>query len=187
MKTMKAATKRLSMSIDNGTKEHSCRVMHLSLEVAEAMGCAEGERESLKIAAILHDVGKTAIPDEVLLKPGRLTEQEYTIIKKHPSIGESFLQRVVLFENVRNIVLHHHERWDGQGYPDGLSGENIPALARILCVVDSYDAMTNSRPYREAMRVEDAVKELLENRNKQFDEKVVDCLVKLVLVQPHSA
>jgi len=180
---MKASTKRLSMSVDNGTKEHSYRVMNLSLEVAEAMGCAEDERESLKIAAILHDVGKTAIPAEVLFKPDRLTDQEYTIIKKHPAIGESLLQHVVLFENVRNIVLHHHERWDGRGYPEGLAGENIPILARILCVVDSYDAMTNTRPYREAMKIEDAVMELLENRNKQFDEKVVDCLVKLVLRQ----
>lgn len=171
---------------DHYTEEHSYRVMNLALEVAEAMGCDEAERESLRIAGILHDVGKIAIPDSVLLKPDRLTDEEYAIIKKHPTIGESILQSIVIFENERNIILHHHERWDGRGYPDGLAGENIPFLARILCVVDSYDAMTNTRPYREAMRVEDAIMELLKNRNTQFDEKVVDCFVKLLLKQNPS-
>ncbi len=168
---------------DHYTEEHSYRVMNLALEVAEAMGCDEAERESLRIAGILHDVGKIAIPDSVLLKPDRLTDEEYAIIKKHPTIGESILQSIVIFENERNIILHHHERWDGRGYPDGLAGEDIPFLARILCVVDSYDAMTNTRPYRKAMRVEDAIMELLKNRNTQFDEKVVDCFVKLLLKQ----
>ena len=166
---------------DHYTEEHSYRVMDLSLKVAEAMGCDEAERESLRIASILHDIGKIAIPDSVLMKPDRLTEEEYTIIKNHPSIGETILQSIVIFENERNIILHHHERWDGRGYPDGLAGENIPLLARILCVVDSFDAMTNTRPYRQAMRVEDAILELLKNRNTQFDEKVADCLVKLLL------
>jgi HD-GYP domain-containing protein (c-di-GMP phosphodiesterase class II) len=115
------------------------------------------------------------------MKPDRLTDEEYAIIKNHPSIGETILQSIVIFENERNIILHHHERWDGRGYPDGLAGEDIPFLARILCVVDSYDAMTNTRPYRKAMRVEDAIVELLKNRNTQFDEKVVDCMVKLIL------
>jgi putative nucleotidyltransferase with HDIG domain len=169
---------------DHYTEEHSQRVMNLSLDVAEAMGCDEADRESLRIAAMLHDIGKIAIPDSVLLKPDRLTDNEYTIIKNHPTIGETILQAIVIFENERNIILHHHERWDGRGYPEGLAGENIPFLARILCVVDSYDAMTNTRPYREAMRVEDAIVELLKNRNTQFDEKVVDCLVKLLLQQP---
>ncbi|MBN1545642.1 MAG: response regulator [Syntrophaceae bacterium] len=172
---------------DHYTEEHSYRVMNLSLQIAAAMGCDEAEMESLKIAAILHDVGKIAIPDSVLMKPGRLTDEEYTIIKNHPSIGETILQSIVIFENERNIILHHHERWDGRGYPDGLAGEDIPFLARILCVVDSYDAMTNTRPYRQAMRVEDAIVELLKNRGTQFDEKVVDCMVKLVLQQPQTA
>jgi HD-GYP domain-containing protein (c-di-GMP phosphodiesterase class II) len=157
--------------------------MELSLAVADAMGCRESELESLKIAAILHDIGKIAIPDSVLLKPGRLSDDEYAIIKTHPAIGDSILQFMVIFGNERNIILHHHERWDGRGYPDGLAGEDIPLLSRILCAVDAYDAMTNTRPYREAMKVEDAVVELLRNRNTQFDEKVVDCLVKLVLQQ----
>lgn len=172
---------------DHYTEEHSYRVMNLSLEVAEAMGCDEADRESLRIAAMLHDVGKIAIPDSVLLKPDRLTDEEYNIIKNHPTIGESILQSIVIFENERNIILHHHERWDGRGYPDGLAGENIPFLARILCVVDSYDAMTNTRPYRQAMRVEDAIVELLKNRNTQFDEKVVDTMVKLLLQHPQSS
>lgn len=169
---------------DHYTEEHSYRVMELSLAVAEAMGCRESELESLKIAAILHDIGKIAIPDSVLLKPGRLSDDEYAIIKTHPAIGDSILQFMVIFGNERNIILHHHERWDGRGYPDGLAGEDIPLLSRILCAVDAYDAMTNTRPYRKAMKVEDAVVELLRNRNTQFDEKVVDCLVKMVLQQP---
>jgi len=169
---------------DHYTEEHSYRVMELSLAVAEAMGCRESDLESLKIAAILHDIGKIAIPDRVLLKAGRLTNDEYEIIKTHPTIGDSILQFMVIFENERNIILHHHERWDGRGYPNGLAGKDIPFLARILCVVDAYDAMTNTRPYRKAMGIEDAVVELLKNRNTQFDEKVVDCLVKLVLAQP---
>lgn len=168
------------MKMDNGTKEHSCRVMNLSLEVAEAMGCASDERESLKIAAMLHDVGKTAIPEAVLLKPDRLTDHEYAIIKHHPMIGQSLLSPIAVFEDERKIILHHHERWDGRGYPDGLAGNQIPLLASIVSVVDSYDAMTNPRPYRQAMEVSDAIAELLENRNTQFDEKVVDCLVRLV-------
>jgi len=172
---------------DHYTEEHSYRVMELSLAVAEAMGCPESDLESLKIAAILHDIGKIAIPDSVLLKAGRLTNDEYEIIKTHPTIGDSILQFMVIFENERNIILHHHERWDGRGYPSGLAGEDIPFLARILCAVDAYDAMTNTRPYRQAMRIEDAVFELLKNRNTQFDEKVVDYLVKLVLQQPRSS
>ncbi len=166
---------------DHYTEEHSYRVMNLSVDVAQAMGCSERECESLKIAAMLHDIGKIAIPDSVLMKPDRLTDEEYGIIKKHPRIGESILQSIVIFEEERNIILHHHERWDGRGYPEGLAGEAIPFLARILCVVDSYDAMTNNRPYRHAMRPEEAIVELLKNRNTQFDEKVVDCLVKLLL------
>ncbi|MDX9746655.1 MAG: response regulator [Syntrophales bacterium] len=171
---------------DHYTEEHSRRVMNLALEVAQAMGCDEAQQESLRIAAMLHDIGKIAIPDTVLLKPGRLTDDEYAIIKKHPVIGESILQSIVIFEEERDIILHHHERWDGRGYPEGLAGENIPLLARILCVADSYDAMTNTRPYRQAMRMEDAVVELLKNRGTQFDEQVVDCLVRLLIRQTPS-
>jgi HD-GYP domain-containing protein (c-di-GMP phosphodiesterase class II) len=143
------------------------------------MNCAKKEIESIKIAGMMHDVGKIAIPDRVLLKPGRLTEEEFRIIRTHPDVGERILKPILLFDQERDIILHHHERWDGKGYPTGLAGMRIPLLSRILAVADSFDAMTNNRPYRSAMSIADAVVELEKNSNAQFDPTVVDAFLEI--------
>jgi putative nucleotidyltransferase with HDIG domain len=159
---------------DQYTEEHSMRVTERSILIARSMNCSEREIESLQVAGVLHDIGKIAIPDMVLLKPDRLTAEEYRIIKNHPYLGETILTPIALYEREREIILHHHERWDGQGYPKGLAGEEIPLLARIIAVADTFDAITNNRPYRTAQSIEVAVDEINKNRNKQFEGRVVD-------------
>lgn len=165
---------------DQYTEEHCTRVTQLAVRIAEGMHCSEREIESLKISGLLHDVGKIAIPDSVLLKPDRLTFEEFTIIKTHPDIAEQILKPILLFDQERNIIRHHHERWDGKGYPEGLAGTDIPLISRILSVADAFDAMTNNRPYRQAMGVSAAVVEMEKNRNTQFDGKIVDVFLKLL-------
>lgn len=165
---------------DHYTEEHSVRVMNLAIKIAEVMDCTSGEIESLRIAATLHDVGKIAIPDNILLKPGRLTDEEFDIIKNHPVIGENILKPLPILDTERLIIRHHHERWDGKGYPDGLCASDIPFLSRILTAVDSYDAMTNNRPYRRAMERDDALEELKRNIHHQFDEEIVNCFIRIL-------
>ena len=165
---------------DHYTEEHSYRVTELSVKIAERMHWAEKDIESIKIAGMLHDVGKIAIPDSVLLKPDKLTFEELTIIKTHPNVGDLILKPILLFDQERESILHHHERWDGKGYPKGLAGSDIPLLSRVLAVTDSFDAMTNNRPYRSAMRVADAVLELGKNKNTQFDGKIVDVFLEIL-------
>jgi putative nucleotidyltransferase with HDIG domain len=164
---------------DHYTEEHCIRVADLSVKIAEAMQCSSMEIESVRIAAMLHDVGKIAIPDKILLKPNRLTAEEFTFIKVHTEMGYRILQPIALLDQERNILLHHHERWDGKGYPKGLAGEDIPFLTRVLTVADSYDAMTNTRPYRTAMQIPIAVEELKKNRGVQFDGEVVEAFLTL--------
>ena len=162
---------------DHYTEKHCFRVTELAVKMAASMNCSQKDIESIKIAGMLHDVGKIAIPDSVLLKAGRLTPEEFMIIKTHPEIGEHILRPILLFDREREIILHHHERWDGKGYPSGLAGEGIPLLSRILAVADSFDAMTNNRPYRPAMELSAAVAELEKNKYSQFDGHVADaCL-----------
>ncbi len=165
---------------DHYTEEHSVRVTEHAIQLAKAMELPEQQIESLRISGMLHDIGKVAIPDNVLLKPDRLTLEEFMIIRNHPLIGETILKPVLFFENEIKAIRHHHERWDGKGYPDGLAGETIPLNARILSVVDSYDAMTNNRPYRMALSIDQAIAELQRNRAIQFDEKIVDAFLKLL-------
>jgi len=165
---------------DHYTEQHCQRVTELSIRIAASMDCSEKDIESLKIAGILHDVGKIAVPDSILLKPDKLTKEEYLIIKNHPTIGENILKPVILLDKERKIIQCHHERWDGKGYPLGISGNDIPFLARILAVADSFDAMTNNRPYRPAMSIEKAVEELVKNKNTQFDPDIVEALIKII-------
>lgn len=164
---------------DNYTKIHSENVTKLAVKTAEALQCSDKEIESIKIAGILHDIGKIATPDKILLKEGRLTDKEYTIIKKHPVVGENILKPVMLIDGERKIIRHHHERWDGKGYPDGLSGKYIPFLSRILSVADSFDAMITNRPYQKALKTDEAIGELKRNRNIQFDKDVVDAFISI--------
>jgi response regulator RpfG family c-di-GMP phosphodiesterase len=158
---------------DHYTEEHSSRVTQTSVKIAIEMGMPPAEVARLRIAAQLHDLGKISIPDNVLLKPGSLTKEEFEIIKQHPVTGDAILSHISLLDDERTIVRHHHERWDGSGYPDGLAGENIPLLSRIMAVADSFDAMTSDRPYRKGLSLETAAGELVTYKNKQFDEKIV--------------
>jgi putative nucleotidyltransferase with HDIG domain len=165
---------------DHYTERHSRSVTKLALDTARVMNCSACEIESLKISSLLHDIGKIAIPDYILLKPGHLTNEEYEIIKNHPAIGENILRSIALFKDARKIIRHHHERWDGKGYPDGLSGENIPFHSRMLGVADSFDAMVTDRPYRKALKTDEAIAELQRNRNIQFDKNVVDAFMSII-------
>lgn len=164
---------------DHYTEEHCSRVAELSVKIANAMHCTTREMESLKIAALLHDVGKIAVPDKILLKPDRLTFEEFTFIQAHTEVGYRILQPILLLDQERIVLLHHHERWDGKGYPAGLAGADIPFLSRILSVADSFDAMTNNRPYRSAMDIPAAIEELKKNKGIQFDEGVVEAFLSL--------
>jgi response regulator RpfG family c-di-GMP phosphodiesterase len=165
---------------DHYTEEHSQRVTSEAIRLAASMNCPSKDLESIKIAGALHDVGKIAVPDSILLKAGKLTDEEYMVIKNHPTIGENILKSIVLLDKERMIIQCHHERWDGNGYPQGLRGPDIPFLARILTVVDSFDAMNNNRPYRSALSKEDAIEELIRNKNTQFDPDIVDAYIKIL-------
>lgn len=160
------------------TGKHSERVTMYAHSIGCAMNCSVSEIEALRTVGYLHDIGKIGIADSILNKATSLTEAEYELIKKHPVIGETIVAELGLSPEERAIIRHHHERWDGQGYPDGLAGNEIPLLARIIMVADSYDAMTSKRAYRNAMSRDMAFEELMLNRGKQFDGTVVEAFVE---------
>ena len=159
---------------DPYTKNHSARVTRMALRMAELLGCTAEEREMLDFAGRLHDIGKVGIQDAVLLKPGRLDEGELNVMRRHPVIGEEIVRPVCLLADERAVVRHHHEWWNGSGYPDHLSGAEIPRLARILSVADAFDAMTSDRPYRRALTPRQAVSILEDSAGVQFDSEVVE-------------
>lgn len=166
---------------DKYTKGHCERVTLYSVAIGKAMGLGGEDLLNLEFAGLLHDIGKIGIPNELINKEGTLTSEEYDIIKKHPQIGYDILKDVGFLEISKRVLLQHHERVDGKGYPSGLRRENIDMMARMLAAADAYDAMTSSRPYRSrALTKEEAVQELLRNRNTQFDEEVVDTFVELI-------
>ncbi len=173
--TLKALVRTLEAK-DPYTKEHSHRVTQLAVEIAKEMNLSEEELDSLNIAGYLHDIGKIGIRDHILMKPGKLTKEEYEIIKTHTIIGEDIVSHLGLLPVEKSIIRHHHERWDGKGYPDGLKGKEIPKLARILAVADTYDAVTSKRPYRDARSPQEAFKEIKKNAGTQFDPEVVKAL-----------
>lgn len=159
---------------DGDTSAHSMRMVNMAKETARALGCSEEEVRLVRLAALLHDIGKVGIPNEILRKPGPLTADEWSVMRRHPKIGRQILaQAGGKFEMLSHIVVAHHERWDGKGYPYGLSGEAIPLGARILAVADSFDAMTSDRPYRKALSIAEARKELQRCANNQYDPRVV--------------
>ena len=164
---------------DAYTKEHSSRVKDTAIMIAGAYGCSKEEMEVLDFAGRLHDIGKIGIRDDILLKPGRLTEAEYEKIKEHPLIGESIIGQLGLWDREKKIVRHHHERYDGTGYPDGLHGEEIPLLSRILSVADAYDAMMSDRAYRKEMPEKEVLGIIGKGRGGQFDPKIVELFLSL--------
>src|SRR5262249_222128 len=141
-------------SKDRTTEAHSLRGVRYALELGRAIGLNEQELTDLEYGALLHDIGKVGIADSVLKKTGPLTEDEWAVMRQHPTTGYNVLRNLDFLQNALPVVLHHQERFDGRGYPNGLRGEQIPLLARIFTIADSFDAMTSDRPYRRAMRPE---------------------------------
>lgn len=172
----------LSMAVDardHYTAQHSMHVADYSCAIALRLGM----RDRLTVfeqAGLLHDVGKIGVPDTLLLKPSHLTPEEYEHIKSHVETSSAIIRSVPFLAEVVPAVRHHHERWDGSGYPDGLEGDHIPMAARILAVSDAFDAMTTDRPYRPAMSTAEARRRLLDGAGKQFDPQMVDALVALI-------
>jgi response regulator RpfG family c-di-GMP phosphodiesterase len=164
---------------DPYTKQHSASVSGYAMSIARKNGCSQEEIAKLNISGNLHDIGKIGIPDNILLKPGQLTDVEYKIIKKHPVIGSNIIGHLGMWTDEQDIIRHHHERFDGKGYPDNLKGEDIPFLARILSVADVYDALTTDRSYRQKMSDDDAAEIIKENSGSQFDPTIVDVFLDL--------
>ncbi len=162
------------------TLRHTSRVTEMCEKIASALGLSLEEAATLEIAAMVHDLGKIGTPDLVLAKPEALSDEEWVDVLKHPDLGSSILAQVDELAEVAAIVRHHHERVDGTGYPDGLVGEAIPKLARILCVVDAYEAMTSERPYRPALSHAEAINELIKGKGTQFDADIVDAFVNAI-------
>ena len=165
---------------DPYTEAHAGRIMDMAIALSVAMKVPIEHRRAIRLGSILHDVGKIGVSDAILLKAGPLTEEEWATMRMHPEIGERMLSGIDFLDQALPIVRFHHERWDGKGYPDGLSGEDIPVGARIVAVCDAYDAMTSDRPYRGAMSVEDACGELERHSGTQFDPRCVSLLVDVV-------
>lgn len=167
-------------SRDLYTGSHSNRVRDIAVAIGKELGLEAKELEELSFAAVLHDIGKIGSPENILNKPGRLTNEEYEIIKKHPWIGYKALHNIDCLKQVANIILDHHERVDGKGYPRGKKREEISLAARILSVADVYEAITADRIYRKAMTEEAALSIMNEGRGTQFDSIVVDALIKVI-------
>ncbi len=164
---------------DPYTHGHSQRVAIYSKDIAEELGWGEEEREKLEMAALLHDIGKIGIRDSILLKKGRLTDEEYREIQKHPVISAKILEPFEMFAEIIPWVKHHHERYDGRGYPDGLKGENVPIGSRIIAVADTFDAMTSHRAYRRGLPPEVAIDTILKERGSQFDPEMAEAFVRV--------
>lgn len=159
-------------SRDSYTGGHVQRVTAYALALAQSMGLSAEEQSIVRLGGLLHDIGKVAIPDDILNKADKLTREEYDIIKVHPVVGHEILKRIPHLDHANLIVRHHHERWDGRGYPDKLAGENIPALSRVLAIADSYDAMTSNRSYRRTKTHEEAIEEIKRCAGSQFDPEM---------------
>jgi len=165
---------------DPYTRGHCEGVSDLAARVAERMDWDKAELDQIRYAALLHDVGKLGVPDSILMKPSALLPEEYRLIQTHVTIGRDLVLRVPSMEFIAPIVYHHHEHWDGGGYPEGLSGENIPLGSRIVGAVDALDAMITKRPYREPMTLQAATEELQHCAGRQFDPNVVAQLVGIL-------
>jgi putative nucleotidyltransferase with HDIG domain len=160
------------------THGHSIRVSNYAKEIANEMGLIKEEQETIELAGLLHDVGKIGVSEEIINKPGRLTDEEYGEMKKHPSIGADIIEKVKALKSIIPGVRHHQERYDGRGYPDGIKGNEIPLIARILAVADTFDAMTSDRPYRKRFEDEFALSEINKCAGTQFDPIIADAFLK---------
>ena len=165
---------------DQETQGHSSRVLELTLRLAAALGVPDRQLRDIRRGVLLHDIGKMGIPDSILHKPGPLTEEEWTIMRKHPQYAYDMLAPIIYLRDSLEIPYGHHEKWDGSGYPRGLKAETIPLAARIFCVVDVYDALTSVRPYRARWSKEKTIAYIVEQSGKHFDPHIVDVFLGLV-------
>lgn len=164
-------------------KRHSKRVSSLCHRMGQVLGLSEEEVLELEKAALLHDIGKASIDPNIINKPGQLSEEEWVEVKRHPGSGSNILCEFKNMEKTAELILSHHERWDGMGYPSGLKGENIPLLTRIISIADSYDAMISSRSYRKPLSKSKAIEELRKNAGTQFDPILVHIFIDKVLLR----
>lgn len=168
---------------DLNTGVHSTRLAEWGVRLAESLGVDEDYRHDVEVAALLHDIGKIGIPDAILQKPGRLTSAERELMNKHSEYGWSVLRLFPGFERPSLFVLHHHERFDGQGYPAGLTGQRIPMGSRIVSVLDAFDAMVSNRCYRAGLPFEEAVRRIVAGSGSQFDADIVTLFLPLALAE----
>ena len=159
------------------TSGHSTRVANMAYNLGKVLGMTEDELKFIHIAGDLHDIGKIGVPDNVLNKPGKLQVDEWELMKKHSNIGYNILSKANTFQDISQIVLYHHERWDGKGYPQGLKEEEIPFASRILAVCDSIDAMKSDRPYRKCISDEICREEINKNQGIMYDSKIAGCML----------
>ncbi len=162
------------------TEEHTRRLKDMARKVGKAFGLSDSQLNDLAVLAALHDIGKIAIPEEIIKKPGPLTPSEWEQVKKHSEIGYRIAKSSTELSTIPLGILHHHERWDGAGYPHGLKGEDIPLIARVISVVDAFDVMTHDRPYKKAVSQEEAIAELKRCSGSQFDPQVVEMFIKII-------
>lgn len=165
---------------DDYTAFHSANVKHYSVQMGDFLQLSDEDKRNIFISASLHDIGKVGIRDHVILKEGKLTDEEYEIIKEHSLIGSKIISKIKHFDEIAVIIKYHHERVDGKGYPDGLKNSEIPFLSKIICIADSFDAMTTDRPYRKGMSVETAIEQLEKYAGTQFDKQLSEVFVHLV-------
>lgn len=165
---------------DTYTKGHSDRVAFYSKLLAKEITLSKEQQERIYIGGLFHDIGKIGVPDSILQKPDRLTDEEYSEIKNHPLIGAQIINAATIFEDIIPIVKHHHERYDGRGYPSRLEGKDIPLYARIVAVADAFDAMTSDRQYRKGMEIDKAKDELIKNVDTQFDGELAKKFVEII-------
>jgi len=166
---------------DPYTEGHSKRVSDYALMIAEKLNWSVEQKDKLRKAALLHDLGKIGIPDKILHKKGRLNEEEYDLIKKHEIFSVKILEPLKELNEVLPWILYHHERWDGKGYPHGLAGDAIPEAAQIISLADVFDALTTGRDYKIAFSSDDAIEELVKNKGTQFNPRLTDIFVGIIL------
>lgn len=171
---------------DLNTGFHSTRLAEWAVRVAQEMGMSDASLRNLEVAALLHDIGKMGIPDSILRKPAKLTTEEYDLMKKHPEYGWGALRLFPTMEKASLFILHHHESFDGKGYPAGLQKTEIPIGSRIVSVIDSFDAMVSSRPYRKGLPFEEAIRRLKESSGTMYDPQVVNCFLKIAQPEMES-
>ena len=178
-----ASLEKTLLEKSNETEEHAKRMQEFSEKIARAIGLSDNEMDDLRLLSVLHDMGKIGIPDVILDKPAELSEEEWDIMKMHPEKGSTIAQSSKELSNIAKYILHHHEKWDGSGYPYGLKGNEIPKLSRIISLVDAYDVITHSRTYKDAMSPEEAINEIKKCSGTQFDPDLVDVFIEMMKKQ----